>query len=227
MTQAAYGLAQAHDAPEKGPGLKTQARGQAAPAPARETGEAEAVAPPGGSDVDAALVRRARRGDAEAFEALVRRHLKVAYPVALSRVSDPHDAEDVCQDAFITALEKLDSCERPEHFRAWFLTIVRNRAHNFRQYQEVRRTQPLEHVAASTTRDDPARDAERLHMRERISEALVELTDLQRQVVVLHDYEGWKHKEIGERLGMSPGASRFHLHVARKRLRGLLADLQR
>jgi len=225
--QAAYGVAHAHDAPEKGYGLKEKARGQGAVVSAEETGSVETIAFPHGSDVDAALVRRARRGDEDAFETLVRRHLKAAYPVALSRVSDPQDAEDVCQEAFITALQKLDLCERPEHFRAWFLTIVRNRAHNFRKYQDVRRTQPLEHAAGAATDDDPARDVERVHIRERISEALGELTDLQRQVVVLHDYEGWKHKEIGERLGISPGASRFHLHVARKRLRILLADLRR
>ena len=220
-------MAHAHRALEKGYGLKEKARGQEANASATETGSTEAVAFPHGSDVDAALVRRARGGDRKAFETLVRRHLKAAYPVALSRVSDPQDAEDVCQDAFVTALGKLDSCERPEHFRAWFLTIVRNRAHNVRKYQNVRQMQPLEHAAGAATGDDPARYVERVHVRERISEALVELTDLQRQVVVLHDYEGWKHKEIGERLGISPGASRFHLHVARKRLRGLLADLER
>lgn len=179
-----------------------------------------------GSETDAALVRRARAGDRAAFEALVRRHLKAAYTVALARVSDPQDAEDVCQDAFVTALEKLETCERPEHFRAWFLTIVRNRAHNVRKYERVRRTEPLEHVRA-TDGEDPSVLVERSRVRDRINEALGGLTELQRKVVVLHDYEGWRHREIGAEIGISPGASRFHLHVARKRLREDLADLRR
>lgn len=176
--------------------------------------------------MDAALVRATRAGDSSAFEALVRRHLKAAHRVAVARLSNEQDAEDVCQDAFITALRKLDSCKRPEHFRAWLMTIVKNRAHNFREYQEVRRTQPLEHARSSASRSDPERDAGATDLRNRLTGALAQLTDLQRQVVLLHDYEGWKHTEIGERLGVSAGASRFHLHVARKRLRELLKDLK-
>jgi RNA polymerase sigma-70 factor (ECF subfamily) len=48
------------------------------------------------------------------------------------------------------------------------------------------------------------------------------LTDLQRQVLVLHDMEGWKHAEIGQRLGISTGSSRVHLHVARRAMRKTL-----
>ena len=57
---------------------------------------------------DAVLVEQARRGDAEAFEALVRRHYRAAFSVALSQLGDVMDAEDVVQDAFIRALERLD-----------------------------------------------------------------------------------------------------------------------
>jgi len=199
-----------------------RARGESA---GQEKG-ARALEFPKGSATDAALVNAARAGDSRAFETLVRRHLKSAYPVALARVSDPQDAEDVCQDAFVTALQKLDRCERPEHFRAWFLTIVRNRAHNFREYQTVRRTQPLEHAGSEAAASDPERDAARSALHERLENALAQLTELQRQVTLLHDYEGWKHKEIGERLGISTGASRFHLFAARKRLRTLLEDLK-
>jgi RNA polymerase sigma-70 factor (ECF subfamily) len=190
----------------------------------RESG-VETIDFPRGSAVDAELVQAARAGDSSAFEGLVRRHLKAAHRVASSRLSQSQDADDVCQDAFLTALQRLDTCKRPEHFRAWLLTIVKNRAHNFREYQDVRRAQPLEHAVAKAARGDPERDVSTTRLRQRLNEALAELTELQRQVVLLHDYEGWKHKEVGERLGISPGASRFHLHVGRKRLRELLRDL--
>lgn len=198
--------------------------------PARATspsGDDPDIAPAtAGSDVDAELVRRARRGDGQAFESLVRRHLAAAYRVALARVASPQDAEDVCQDAFVKALAELDSCRRPEHFRAWLLTIVRNRAHNFRSYESRRRGQSLTEAMPTPDRADPSLDLERNRIQKRLEEALGTLTELQRRVVVLHDYEGRRHKEIGAELGISPGASRFHLHVGRKRMREELADLQ-
>lgn len=210
---------------EKGQRLSDEAAHRTSPDQSG-TKKVEPLAIPVGSSVDAALVARARAGDPDAFESLARRHLAAAHRVALGRVRNSQDAEDVCQDAFVTALKKLDSCERPEQFRAWFLTIVRNRAHNVRKYQDVRRTEPIEHAGAAATRDDPHADVDRRRIRTRITEALATLTDLQRQVVVFHDYEGRRHQEIGDALGISPGASRFHLHVARKRLREELADLK-
>lgn len=183
---------------------------------------ARADGPDGATDAE--LVQRAQGGDGVAFGALVRRHLAVAFAVARPLVESEQDAEDVCQDAFVRALERLEDCREPERFRAWLLTIVRNRAHNVRKYERVRRTEELSgetHAGGAL----PDADMERAEIRERTTGALDVLTDMQRSVLVLHDHEGWKHAEIGSRLGISDGASRFHLHAARKRLKVLLADL--
>ena len=56
----------------------------------------------------------------------VRRHLRAAHAVARAKLDNPGDADDVCQDAFIKALERIDDCRNPDGFRAWLLTIVRN-----------------------------------------------------------------------------------------------------
>ena len=93
---------------------------------------------------DATLVERTRRGDAAAFDTLVRRHLRAAYAVALARVGEPADAEDVCQDAFITALRRIDDCRQPDRFAAWLLRIVRNRAHDHVRGRTVREAVPLD-----------------------------------------------------------------------------------
>ncbi len=179
--------------------------------------------PTGQTDAD--LVTRAKAGDTEAFGLLVRRHLGVAFSTARRLVNTDEDAQDVCQDAFIKALERLEDCRDPSNVRAWLLTIVRNRAHNFRKYLKVRSTEELEPgTAASRLRPD--QDLERTEIWERTQRAAETLTDLQRKVLMLHDYEGWRHAEIGERLGISEGGSRFHLHAARKRMRGLLAELK-
>jgi RNA polymerase sigma-70 factor (ECF subfamily) len=168
------------------------------------------------------LVLRARAGDSDAFEQLVRLHMRAAYTVALGVTNDATDAEDVTQDAFVTALQKLDDCE-PNRFSGWLLSIVRNRALNFRRAQAVRTTSPLTELdAAATSSSNPEHEAARARLREDLTSALSQLTQTQRQVVLLHDLEGYKHREIGELIGISEGASRFHLSTARATLRGIL-----
>lgn len=167
------------------------------------------------------LVARAHRGETAAFEALIRRHYRAAYAVALALVGNAMDAEDVCQDAYIQALDRLDHLRQPERFGAWLLQIVRNRAHNVRDYQRVRSGIPLDEVAApSAHRVD--RDAERGELRDRLETALATLNLQQREVVLLHDLEGWKHREIAHALGISEVMSRQQLFVARKALRAQL-----
>jgi RNA polymerase sigma-70 factor, ECF subfamily len=173
-------------------------------------------------ETDAALVARARQGDAVAFEALVRRHLKACYAVALARVAQPADAEDVVQDAFVTALRKLDDCRSPEKFGSWLLEIVRNRAHNYRRYQTVRDALPLDETTPATSGASPELDAERRELKEHLMEALKTLTELQREVILLFDFEGWPHREIAEKLGISENSARVHLSNARRALRSSL-----
>lgn len=168
---------------------------------------------------DAVLVQRARSGDAAAFEALVRRHLRAAHAVALGVMVDQADAEDICQDAFIAALEQLDALTEPHRFGAWLLRIVRNRALSALRKRRVRATEPLEWAVRSASDSDPARDAARSALRDRLSVALDTLPEHQRQIVLLHDLEEWKHREIGELLGMPEGTVRHHLFLARRALR--------
>ena len=167
---------------------------------------------------DRLQVERARRGDAAAYGALVRRHYRAAYAVALAVLGNPMDAEDVCQDAFLRALERLDSLRKPERFSAWLLQIVRNQARNFRSYRRLRSARPLDESSAAAD-EDPAREAERQELRRELESALSGLSEIEREVVLLHDLEGRKHREIAEALGLSEGMSRQHLMGARRLLR--------
>lgn len=177
---------------------------------------------------DALLVERVRGGDAEAFGELVRRHLRAANAIALAVVGSSADAEDVCQDAFITALERLDDCREPDRFPAWLLRIVRNRALSFRRYRKVRDALPLDAADREPGRDNPALDTERALLRERLLIAMEDLTEVQREVVLLHDLEGWRHREIAVLLGLPEGTVRAHLSRARHTLRGSLgAELKK
>ncbi len=172
---------------------------------------------------DAALVARARAGDSEAFESLVRRHYRAAWAVALAVTGSRADAEDVCQDAWVRALAKLDSLREPELFARWLLQVVRNTAHNRRVYMKRRATTQLDDLPAAA-QADPRYDPETLDLGARLEDALAQLTETQREVVLLHDLEGWEHRAIALALGLTETNSRQHLFQARKRLRARLDD---
>jgi RNA polymerase sigma-70 factor (ECF subfamily) len=173
---------------------------------------------------DRELVERAREGDQVAFGLLVRRYQRPAYAVALSVVGRHEDAEDAAQEAFLVALERLEECRNPERFGGWLLTIVRNRSKNLIRRETLRETDEVPAGTRSRT-PTPDRVTETAELRQWLERAMQELPDVQREIVMLHDLEGWKHREIAERLELPAGTVRSHLHFARKALRRTLRDL--
>lgn len=170
---------------------------------------------------DSELISRALGGDAAAFELLVRRHYRAAFSIALAQTASRADAEDACHDAFVRAAERLGDCRSPDRFALWLGTIVRNRARNMVSRGILRRATRLEpHTAAAS--DDPSRDAEISDLRGRLESALSLLPAVQREVVLLHDLDGWSHADIAAAIGTSEGMSRQHLFHARRRLREAL-----
>jgi RNA polymerase sigma-70 factor (ECF subfamily) len=174
---------------------------------------------------DGELVRAALKGQTEAFGVLVTRYMRPGYMVALSVTGNTEDAEDVAQEAFLVALKKLEDCRSPEKFGGWFLTIVRNRARNLLRREHLRRGEELT-PEISPGVGGPLEDFKRLEIRDRLEEGFEGLSDVRREVLLLHDLEGWKHREIAERLGIPDGTVRSHLHFARKHLRDRLGELQ-
>lgn len=173
-------------------------------------------APPTPPDAD--LVARCLRGDADAFDVLVRRHYRTAFAVALGVLGNRHDAEDVVQDAFVKAIDRLDDCREPSKFVQWLMMIVRNRALSHRTYRKIRETSELVPEIAEAE-DSPLVDAARSELADTLQAALATLSEVQREIVLLHDMDGWTHKDIAETLDISEVRSRQHLFVARKLLR--------
>jgi RNA polymerase sigma-70 factor (ECF subfamily) len=171
---------------------------------------------------DAELVARSALGEEGAYGELVRRYRRAAYSLALAVTGRHEDAEDASQEAFVVALDRIEECREPGRFGGWFLTIVRNRARNLVRREVVRKGGILPFSVAASE-PGPDRVTEQSEMRERLTQALQELSEVQREVVLLHDLEGWKHREIADRLAMPSGTVRSHLHYARKRLREVLA----
>jgi RNA polymerase sigma-70 factor (ECF subfamily) len=167
----------------------------------------------------AELVARARRGEPSAFDQLVRRHLRAAYAVALAVLGRPADADDVAQEAFVAALERLDDCREPARFSGWLIRIVRNRALHALEKRKLRdpRDEAGEVAAPGTAGD--------VVLRAHLLAALATLSTVQREIVLLHDLDGWTHAEISDALGLTENNCRQHLFAARRSLRAELSAL--
>ncbi len=168
---------------------------------------------------DADLVALAQDGDPSAFESLVKRHIRAAHAVAFAVLGENADADDAVQDGFLSAMHHLDACAPAEKFRAWLLTIVRNRAYDLKRRGRVRSAEMLEEGTAQAHEPSPLDLAERSELNERLTAAIRTLTDTQREVLMMHDVEGWKHADIAGLLGLAESTVRVHLLHARRRLR--------
>lgn len=174
---------------------------------------------------DALLVQRVLHGEAEAYGELVTRYMHRAFAVAWRLLEHREDAEDAVQDAFIRALERLESLDRSRPFRPWFFRIVVNQALNFRRGRAVRATEVIPESAPALT-TSPETSAVRGEMRDRLQLALDALPETQRVVIQLADLEEFTSAEIAVIMDMPDGTVRWHLHQARRALRGVLAPLK-
>lgn len=173
-------------------------------------------------DTDSKLVEQVRRGSRAAAGRLAERYLRAGRAVALGIVGEIPAAEDIVQDAFVHAIERIDDCRQPDRFGGWLMQIVRSRALNL--VRDRKKVVPIESYEGASAADSPEVEAERADLRDHLLAALRHLPEDRRQVVLLHDLEGWTHREIAERMSLPEGTVRSHLHLARKRLRELLAE---
>jgi RNA polymerase sigma-70 factor (ECF subfamily) len=185
------------------------------------------VREPGGAAIDgvtdAECVTRVLAGDNTAFETLVRRHARAAYALAFAFMRDADEAEDISQDAFVRAFERLDQCRDPARFGAWLMRIVRNHSFKRRAWLAVRRAAGLKLSAGQANALTPEDDLQRSELRHTLEAALDTLRAPQRAVILMYDLEGYSHREIAERMGISEMMSRRHLSDARAALRRVLA----
>lgn len=174
---------------------------------------------------EAALVRRARVGDAGAFGALVSPHLEQAARTARRLMPTAQDAEDVVQQACLRAIEQLDRFELGRAFGPWFHRVLVNVGMNVLKSARVRAVDLLDEQQHASNAD-PLRDLEDAEFQARFTEAVNSLPPRQRLIVFRFDVDGRSGAEIAEELGISAQTVRWHLHEARATLRERLADLR-
>ncbi|MFQ6004038.1 MAG: RNA polymerase sigma factor [Woeseia sp.] len=166
-----------------------------------------------------------------AFERLLRPQLERLYRFAFRLTSSKPEAEDLFQDVLLKLFGKLDRLVEIEEPGTWTRRVMYNHfIDNRRRFSRRRLVSvdegrlPQASVDALPGIDNPELDAERLDDIIRLDKALAELSEDQRLVVLLHDTEGYKLKEIQEITGDPVGTLKSRLHRARARLRELLAS---
>jgi RNA polymerase sigma-70 factor (ECF subfamily) len=193
----------------------------------------EPTDPPPPADPDLDLLRRARVGDFVAFEQLVGRFQGRVYGLAYRVLGEPHDAEDVTQQTFLSLVEHLRGFREESAVAAWVLRIAANHALKLLRKRRGLPTVPLAEPGGEDEgyadvphpefiapwRDDPADLAERHEVRGLIDRALAELDDKYRAVFVLRDVEGLSVREAAELLGISEANVKVRLLRARLALR--------
>ncbi len=157
-------------------------------------------------------------GDRDAFGALVMRYQAQVRRVARSVTGDDADADDAAQDAFLSALDRIETYDRGRPFGPWLMRIASNAAIDLLRRRAVRKADTLDDTVAAPGRL-PDRHAESSELRERLRAALAELPERQRAAVTLFDLEGYAHAEIAQVLGVPEGTVRSDVFHARRRLR--------
>jgi RNA polymerase sigma-70 factor (ECF subfamily) len=163
---------------------------------------------------DATTVRAAQAGDERAFEALYRRYSRVVHCILLSRLP-ANEVEDLVQEVFLTALNKLKSLREPAAFPGWIAQIARNRATD-----HLREMRPEDEIDESVV-DQQASAADRAEAR-RALDAVRELPEAYRETIMMRLVEGLTGPEIAEKTGLSHGSVRVNLHRGMQMLREAL-----
>ncbi|WP_165865732.1 RNA polymerase sigma factor [Vallicoccus soli] len=171
---------------------------------------------------DAHLVAAAREGSLDAFDELVRRHQDRAYRLALRLTGDPHDAQDVVQDAFVQAWGALRTWRGEAAFTTWLHRIVVNRASNARR--DRRPTEPLPPHELLPQVEAAERGALASARREAAVRAVAELPFEQRSALALHYFADFPLAEVARILGITEGAAKVRVHRARRSLARRLED---
>ena len=177
-----------------------------------------------GSDVnDGYLVRRAQEGYVDAYADLVDRHGQLAYRVALRMLGNHHDAEDVAQEALVTAWQQLPGFRADSSFPTWLYQIVTRRAVN--RITRSRTTQSMDLLGdVSDARAGPGQQAERNLTVNAVTDAVIALPPPQRVAIVLRHFEGLPLAEIADITGSTVPAIRSHLFRGRRTLSTTLAE---
>ena len=182
---------------------------------------------------DLAFVAKARGGDTDAFRVLVERHSRPLFRLAFRMTGNQQDAEDVVQDSFLRAYRQLGKFDERASFGTWLyriavncsLDLVRSRKRRSEHMAPV--DSEMEDPVLSLPAQDPTPDRLAIsgEVRERVAEAMNELSASERTAFVLRHFEGMCIEDVSQVLGCQPGAAKHSVFRAVQKLRRALEPL--
>jgi RNA polymerase sigma-70 factor (ECF subfamily) len=167
---------------------------------------------------DAALVNAVLAGNVDAYDSLVKRYQKSVYATARSVVGDSATAEDIAQEAFMTALTRLSRLRDPAAFAAWLRRITANAARMWlRNQPSPKATSHMDSFVDSKTRETCC-----LH--DEVTSALNSLSATKREVATLCYMDGLSRKDAANFLGVNESTLRKRLHDAKRLLQRRIVE---
>jgi RNA polymerase sigma-70 factor, ECF subfamily len=180
---------------------------------------------------DDCLLTRFAAGETTALEELFRRYRQPAYRVAYRLLGNEADALDAVQEGFVKALTHLAGFQRRSSFKTWLLRVISNAALDLGRQRGRRECLSLEaaevrdaDLAALLVADETTAQLDRLELRRLLDQALLTLSEAQRQTFVLHAEAGLSYREVAEVMSISIGTVMSRLFYARQKLRTYLAQ---
>ena len=158
--------------------------------------------------------------DRTTFERLYRTHAKRIYSLAYRFAGNAAEAEELLQDIFLLAYRKRESFRREAALTTWLHRLAVNRCLDHVRSRAARQDAATEPLNAEAPPPVRAESGPITHLD--LERAIAQLPDGCRPAFVLHDVEGYEHREVAERLGIATGTSKSQVHKARLRLRRIL-----
>jgi RNA polymerase sigma-70 factor (ECF subfamily) len=185
---------------------------------------------------DQELVKRSQRGDTMAYEELVSRHRDKVYARAFSMMRNEDDAFDLSQEAWIKGWQRLKQFQGDSSFATWMTRITINLCLDLMRKQKRQRAESIElmdeesggverQMPVVTT--NPTEGLERTELRKRIDQAMTQLSEAHRTVLILHEFEELEYKVIAKMMNCSLGTVMSRLFYARRRMASLMAGWKR
>ncbi|ULO09827.1 RNA polymerase sigma factor [Paenibacillus sp. 19GGS1-52] len=160
------------------------------------------------------IIQQAKQGNREAFSELVKRYKGPVYRYALGMLSERMDAEDISQEAFVKAFHSISNLENEYAFSAWLLRIVANLCKDRlkkRAKEQSFNTEPNDMIEDQRL-SDPLETVS-------VQACMSRLSIDHREVIVLHDVQGYRYEEIAEMVEVPLGTVKSRLFAARMALR--------
>ena len=164
------------------------------------------------------LIQRAQEGDPAAIREIYRMYSPRVYAIVKRLAADEGLAEDWAQEAWVRIFRALGTFRGDSRFTTWLHRIAVNSALHGRRWRErrVRHETPMLETLPTRPQSDQT------VLRIKLEKAMEQLPERMRQVLVLHDVEGYTHEDIAEFLGVTAGTSKSQLFKARARMREIL-----